>query len=95
VQIQNIGLTSTKYRELSRSQFKAAGLTVEADTDRNVSGKEATLWRYSGAGIRAIALAVFAGDQTFLVTCLAAAADFEKLESAFTKTIDSFSLEAK
>ena len=95
VQVQNIGLDSIKYRELSRSQFKAAGLTLEAETDRNVSGKEATLWRYSGAGIRAVALAVFAGDQTFLVTCLSASADFDKFESVFTNTIDSFSLEVK
>lgn len=95
VQIQNLGVKPAKYRELSRNQFKALGLAVESEAARKVSGKEATLWRFSGAGATAMALAVYAGDQVFLLTCMAGTEQFKKNEKSFQATIESFSLEAR
>lgn len=95
VQIQNLGVKPAKYRELSRNQFEALGLAVESEAVRKVSGKEATLWRFSGAGATAMALAVYSGDQVFLLTCMAGTQQFKKNEKSFQATIDSFSLEAR
>jgi hypothetical protein len=95
VQIQNMGLTPPRYRELSLNQFKAIGLTVDSDVARKVSGKDAFVWRYSGKGVKAVALAVFVGEQAYLVTCMAASEKYPQYEETFDAAIDSFSLEAK
>ncbi len=93
VQIQNMDLSPARYRELSLNQFKAVGLAVDGEEARRVSGKEAVVWRYSGSGIKAIALAVFASQRIYLTTCLAPEARFDDEEARFLATIDSFALE--
>lgn len=93
VQIQNTGLNAARYRELSQNQFKAMGITIDSEVQKSVSGREATLWHYSGQGIKAIALAVYSGDQTFIVTCLSPEDKFKEHESTFSASIESFKLE--
>ena len=53
VQIQNVNLTPAQYKELSLNQFNVIGLSMRAEEDRKVSGKEAFFWRYGGAGVEA------------------------------------------
>lgn len=93
VQIQNMDLTPAQYRELSLNQFKAIGLSLDAEEARRVSGKEAMAWRYSGSGIKAIAIAVYASKRIYLMTCLAPEARFADDEARFLAAINSFSVE--
>ena len=93
VQIQNMDLTPAQYRELSLNQFKTVGLSLDGEEARRVSGKDAMVWRYSGSGIKAIALAVYASKSIYLTTCLAPDARFAEEEARFLATINSFALE--
>ena len=93
VQVQNMDLTPAQYRELSLNQFKAIGLSLDTEEQRRVSDKAATVWRYSGSGIKAIALAVFASKRIYLTTCLAPEAGFANEEAHFLTMINSFALE--
>lgn len=93
VQIQNVNLTPAQYKELSLNQFNVIGLSMRAEEDRKVSGKEAFFWRYGGAGVEAVALVVFATKRVYLVTCLASVSNFAKEEARFMGAINSFALE--
>jgi hypothetical protein len=93
VQIQNMGATLSSFRTQSLGQFKALGLTLESETKRKVSGKDALYLVSSGHDIKMLSLAVQVGQSIYLVTCLAAADQFAKYEKAFKGAVDSFSLD--
>jgi hypothetical protein len=93
VQIQNMDVTLSAFRSQSLGQFKAVGLTLESEGKRKVSGKDALYFVSSGHDIKVLSLAVQHGPSIYLVTCLAAANQFEKYEKAFQAAMDSFSVD--
>jgi hypothetical protein len=93
VQIQNTGATLSDFRTQSLVQAKALGITLESETRRKVSGKDALLFVSSGGELRVLSLAVQVGSSIYLVTCLAATDQFPRYEKTFRSVIDSFSLD--
>jgi hypothetical protein len=93
VQIQNMGQSLSEFRTQSLGQFKALGLTLDSETPRKVSGKDALLFVSSGRDLKILSLAVPVGRSIYLVTCLAPADQFSAYEQAFRGVIDSFSLD--
>ena len=93
VQIQNMGVTLSAFRTQSLGQFKAVGLTLESESKRKVSGKDALYFVSSGHDMKILSLAVEDGQSIYLVTCLAASAQFGQYERAFQVVMDSFSVD--
>lgn len=96
VMVQKVAMTRDQYAELTRSQFKSAGLKVNSEKALSVSGKEAMLWDYEGSmqnrELRFLSLAVADKAQVYLVTCTALKAEFPKYEKEFHACVDSFTL---
>jgi len=93
VQIQNMGQSLSDFRTQSLGQFKALGITLESETQRKVSGKDALLLVSSGHDLKFLSLAVPIGSSMYLVTCIAPADQFSTYEQTFRGVIDSFSLD--
>lgn len=93
VQVQNMGATLSSFRTQSLGQLKALGLSVESETPRKVSGKDALLLVSSGHDVKIISLAVQVRRSIYLVTCLASRDQFPSYEEAFHGVIDSFSVD--
>jgi hypothetical protein len=64
VQIQNMGATLRDFRTQSLGQLKALGITLESETSRKVSGKQALLFASSGHALSILSLAVQSGRFT-------------------------------
>jgi hypothetical protein len=93
VQIQNTGGTLSEFRTHSLEQFKTMGITLDSETSRTVSGKEALLFMSTGRDVKILSLAVQVRRSTYLVTCLAPSAQFPSYEKVFRGVIDSFSID--
>jgi hypothetical protein len=93
VQIQNTGTTLNDFRTQSLGQAKALGISLESETPRKVSGKDALMFVSAGRDLKILSLAVEVGKSIYLVTCVAATDQFSKYEKAFRGVIDSFSLD--
>ena len=93
VQIQNMNVTLNDFRKQSLVQAKALGITLESETPRKVSGKDALLFVSGTRDVKVLSLAVQVGQSIYLVTCFAAADQFPKYEKAFREVLDSFSLD--
>jgi hypothetical protein len=93
VQVQNMGATLSDFRTQSLGQFKALGITLESETSRKVSGKDALLFVSSGHDLKILSLAVPVGRSIYLLTCVAPIDQFPTYEKAFRGAIDSFSLD--
>ena len=93
VQIQNMGATLSSFRTQSLGQLQALGLTLESETIRKVSGKDALYFVSSGHDVKMLSLAVQVRQSIYVVTCMTAANQFAKYEKALKGAIDSFSLD--
>ena len=93
VQIQNMSTTLNDFRAQSIVQAKALGITLESETPRKVSGKDALLFVSARSDLKVLSLAVQVGQGIYLVTCLAATDQFPKYEKAFRGVIDSFTVD--
>jgi hypothetical protein len=90
VSISNSGMTLVTYRVGTLRYFKAQGITLQSEEPRTVSDRPATVWRYGGENIQALALMVYDRSRLLLVTCVAPPAEFAAMEPIFRATIDSF-----
>jgi hypothetical protein len=93
VQIQNMGWTLATFRTQSLGQFKALGLSLDSETPRKVSGKDALLFVSSGHDLKMLSLAVQVKQSIYLVTCVAAIDQFSHYQKTFDQVVDSFSLD--
>lgn len=93
VQIQNMNITLKDFRAQSLVQAKALGITLESETPRKVSGKDALLFVSSGHDVKVLSLAIQVGQSIYLATCFAATDQFSKYEKAFRGFMDSFALD--
>jgi hypothetical protein len=93
VQVQNMGQTLSEFRTQSLGQFQALGLTLDSETPRKVSGKDALLFVSSGHDLKILSLAVPVERSIYLVTCLAPVDQFSMYEQTFHAVIDSFSVD--
>jgi hypothetical protein len=92
VQIQNTGWSLATFRTQSLGQFKALGLSLDSESPRKVSGKDALLFVSSGHDLKMLSLAVQVGQAIYLVTCVSPVNQFPKYEKTFQHMMDSFSL---
>jgi ASC-1-like (ASCH) protein len=91
VQIQNVG-TLSNFRIQSLGQLKALGLSLESESRRQVSKKDALLFVSSGHDLKVFSLAVQVDQSIDLVTCVAPLNQFTANEKTFRRVIDSFSV---
>lgn len=92
VQIQNVGGSLSNFRTQSLGQLKALGLSLESETHRQVSKRDALLFVSSGHDLKILSLAVQVDQSIDLVTCVAPISQFPAYEKTFQRVIDSFSV---
>ena len=97
IQVQKYDEGLDAYMVLTRGQFAAVGVKTVAETRRTTSKLPSALFDYTGTtggrDLHFLALAVAARDRVWLVTCTALAESYASHRLAFTRLIDSFSIQ--
>jgi hypothetical protein len=92
VQIQHMGWTLSDFRAQTLEQFKSLGITVDSESRRRVSNRDALMLVSSGHDLKILSLAVQVDQAIYLVSCIAPVDQFPVYEAAFRRVIDSFAL---
>ena len=92
VQIQHMGWTLSDFRTQTAEQFKSLGITVDSESKRRVSNRDALVLVSSGHDLKILSLAVQVDQAIYLVSCIAPVDQFPAYEPVFRRVIDSFSL---
>jgi hypothetical protein len=96
VVVQNTSISFSDFAEMSRKQFKAAGLKIAEETPSTVGGRDALTWVYEGVlqgrELRWLARAIATKDRIYLITYTSLAKSYAKYEKAFRESLESFTL---
>lgn len=106
VNVNRAQFTRDRYRELSLSEFRKTGLVVNSESFREVAGRPAIEWEYSGTlasrdakgepmdlDLRFLALAIIDKDRVVLVTCSCQEKVFQEVAPEFRACLASFKLD--